>query len=425
MLSFFKYTKYIDLKHQTLSHSSLSENNKQNKMKIQVLFAIVALVFSNIVLGQETCTPASAGDPNVDDGPAITKALETCGNGGTIIIPAGKTYTIRSAFDFTGCNGCTFQIEGTLKASDDLAYWEGRNAMFTFSNVNRAKFYSLTGSGTFDGSGQKFWDHFAVNSTYRRPFLIYFRNASDVTFTKLTVLDSPFWCININESSTRITFSDVNVTAISKTTSRPANTDGFDTVECSHVSIVNSYVHNGDDCVSFKNGSNFITVENITCIDSHGLSVGSLGSTPGRPHMVSNVYVSNAKMIDSAFATRIKFYPSGPRHGPVFIHNITYKDIIMENCDYGFLVDNCYESNKTECQDHPGTAIVSNVRFTNIAGTTSKAHDPVVAKIECPPEGTCDLAFDQWNVVAPSGGHTVLCGYYHNPIGITCTPGAI
>jgi galacturan 1,4-alpha-galacturonidase len=50
-----------------------------------------------------TCTPASAGNAGVDDVPAIEAAFKSCGNGGIIVIPAGKTYAIRSTLDFTGC----------------------------------------------------------------------------------------------------------------------------------------------------------------------------------------------------------------------------------------------------------------------------------------------------------------------------------
>ena len=69
-----------------------------------------------------TCTPASGGDASIDDVPAIKAAISSCGTGGTIVIPAGYTYMIRSVLDFTGCTSCDFQIKGTLKVSDDLSY---------------------------------------------------------------------------------------------------------------------------------------------------------------------------------------------------------------------------------------------------------------------------------------------------------------
>jgi galacturan 1,4-alpha-galacturonidase len=350
--------------------------------------------------------------------------LSTCGNGGTIIIPAGETFMIRTPLDFRNCSGCNFQIEGTLKVSDDLAYWEGRTAFFMLQNVTGATFHSLTGSGVIDGNGQKYWDYFASNKTYRRPFLLYLGNASDTIFTKIKLTNAPFWFFFVNDSSINIKFSELVLTAVSTSHNRPANTDGFDTGECSYVTISNTHVTNGDDCVSFKNGSNYITVDNITCVKSHGLSVGSLGIDPGRTYLVKNIYVSNAKMINSSIAVRIKFFPGGPSHGTVLVSNVTYKDITVDNCDYAFQMDNCYESESATCKKYPSAAKIFDIYVIDLTGKTSSKYDPVVAKIACPPNGTCDLTFRQWDIVAPSGNSTVLCSNYDHPVGIKCTPGA-
>lgn len=111
------------------------------------------------------CTPTSAANAGIDDVPAIQAAIVSCGNGGTIVIPAGLTYVIRSILSFAGCIGCDFQIEGTLKCSDDLSYWEGKKAMFLMSGVLGAKVRSLTGTGVVDGNGQTAYDYFATNTS--------------------------------------------------------------------------------------------------------------------------------------------------------------------------------------------------------------------------------------------------------------------
>nr|ACD54811.1 endo-xylogalacturonan hydrolase-like protein [Adineta vaga] len=395
-------------------------------MDITILLWLVLLVLNGIfcqvitLTKQDPCTPLSAGNSSIDDVPAISQALITCGNGGTIIIRAGEIFMIRSPLDFRNCIGCNFQIEGTLKVLDDIDYWEGKTAFFLMTNVVGGTFHSLTGSGLIDGSGQAFWDYFAINKTYERPLLIQFSNSSNIIFTKIKLIDPAFWFIFITNNSMNIKLSDLVLSAVSTSQNRPKNTDGFDTGECSHISISNIHVTNGDDCVSFKYGSDYITVNNITCIGSHGLSVGSLGMKPDHPYTVKNIYVSNAKMINSTTATRIKFFPGGPSHGTVIVRNVTFKDVIVDNCDYALQVDNCYESNVTTCKEYPSAAELSNIRFININGKTSKKYDPNIAKINCPPSGTCDITFIQWDIVAPSGNSTVLCSDYHNPSGIIC-----
>ena len=400
-------------------------------MNIKNLLWIVLFVYE-FTFGQalprttneNTCTPKSAGNPSIDDVPAISEALAKCGNGGTIIIPAGQIFTIRSPLYFRDCIGCDFQIEGTLKISDDVDYWQTQHSVFHLNDVEGAIFHSSTGSGLIDGSGQKFWDAFAVNETLQRPTLIVFDHCSNVTFTQLKLINAPMFFIVTTNNSIDLTFSYLVLNAVSTSPNRPANTDGIDTSQSSYITIKNNYITNGDDCVAFKNGSNYITVENITCIGSHGLSVGSLGLTPDHRHSVNNIYVSNAKMINNMVATRIKFYPAGPPHGPVFVSNVTYKDMTIENTDLAVQIDSCYQTDPNFCKQYPSSAQLLNINFINITGTTSQRYDPYIGKIFCPPNGTCDLTFNQWNVRSPTGGSSALCSHYEHPSGITCKTNA-
>lgn len=376
----------------------------------------------NDLLAEQLCIPSSARNRSVDDVPSIVKALENCGRGGTIVIPAGETFMIRSPLAFDNCISCSFQLEGTMEISDDLEYWDGKTAFLSFDNVINGTFTSLQRSGLIDGSGQKFWDYFAQNKTYRRPLLIQISHGSGIVFTNLKLKDAPFWFISITNGSNNITFSHLFLSAISTSASKAANTDGFDTNDSTDIIIENSFVQNGDDCVSFKNGTNRVIVRNLTCIASHGLSVGSLGLSPEHPYIVENVHVSDTKMINCTTATRIKFYPGGPSHGSVIVTNVTYRNIYLDNCDYSFQVDNCYESDPTLCQKNPSSAQLMDIHLVDVHGKTSSKYDPVVAKISCPPVGICDLFFTQWDIVAPSGQSIVRCSYYPHPSGITCSP---
>lgn len=66
--------------------------------------------------------------------------------------------------------------------------------------------------------------------------------------------------------STNIEYTRIKIKSISANASAPAsNTDGWDIYRSSYVSISNSHVVNGDDCVSFKPNSTYMTVENMNC----------------------------------------------------------------------------------------------------------------------------------------------------------------
>lgn len=64
--------------------------------------------------------------------------------------------------------------------------------------------------------------------------------------------------------------------------------DGWDLYRSDSIVVQNSYVYNDDDCVSFKPNSTNIVVQNMVCIGSHGISVGSLGQYLGEVDLAGN-----------------------------------------------------------------------------------------------------------------------------------------
>jgi galacturan 1,4-alpha-galacturonidase len=251
----------------------------------------------NRVVKRASCTPTSAGDTGTDDVPSIEAAIVSCGNGGTIVIPAGKTYAIRSTLSFTGCSNCDFQIEGILKASDDLTYWGGKTAIFLMSGITTAKVRSVTGTGLIDGNGQAAYDYFATDSSYQRPTLWYITGSTGITISNLKFRNAPNVFHSATGSSKNIIYSSVALSAASSSTNAPKNTDGWDIGPASYVSVIDATVSNQDDCVAFKPGANYVTVDTITCSGSHGLSVGSLGRKAGTTDTVSNIYVSRLSFL--------------------------------------------------------------------------------------------------------------------------------
>jgi galacturan 1,4-alpha-galacturonidase len=79
------------------------------------------------------------------------------------------------------------------------------------------------------------------------------------------------------------------MSAVSKSEHGPRNTNGFDIAEASHVTLTNIKVVNQDDCVAFKPGYDYVSVQNIECDGSHGLSVGSLAKYPSSVDSLTNV----------------------------------------------------------------------------------------------------------------------------------------
>ncbi|KAJ7183271.1 glycoside hydrolase family 28 protein [Mycena filopes] len=371
-----------------------------------------------------TCTPASAGNAGVDDVPAIQAAFKSCGNGGIIVIPAGKTYAIRSTLSLAGCVNCDFQIEGTLKMSEDLDFWDGVSTVISINAISGGMMRSVTGTGLVDGNGVPYWTEFAANSAYARPTLVSITGASKgITISNLRFKNPANVFHSVNGGSTNILYQNLRMDATSTATAIAKNTDGFDVGASSFVTIKNTTVVNQDDCVALKPGSNFALVSGITCTGSHGLSVGSLGGGAGSTDSVTNAFLGPATMINSAKAVGIKLWEGGSTHGVATVTNVTWSDIVVQNCDYAVQIQSCYEAaNTASCVSN--TDKLTGVSFVNFSGTTSTKFSPVVANINCAPGATCDVVLKNFSVKPPSGTAQVQCSNIDDALGVTCSGAA-
>ncbi|RDW66664.1 glycoside hydrolase family 28 protein [Coleophoma crateriformis] len=369
-----------------------------------------------------SCTPTAGGASSVDDVPAIESAIASCGSGGTIVIPAGKNYYLNSMLDFSECKSCTFNIEGTLTASNNLTYWATQTAMIYMKDIAGATIQSLTGSGVIDGNGQAAWESFAQDSSLKRPTLHYIDGGSNIVIQNLAAKNPPNVFFSVKGDATNVQYDSLTMTAKSDSDTAPKNTDGFDIGASTYTTLTNITVSNQDDCVAFKPGANYVTVDTITCTGSHGLSVGSLGST--NTDTVQNVYVTGATMIDSTKAVGIKLYPGGSSHGQGVVSNVTYDGVTVTNCDYAAQIQTCYGEDATYCTTYPSTGTIAGVVFKNFKGTTSTKYAPATANLDCSSAGTCGVTISNWSVKAGSGTAEVLCANTPSTLGVTCTDGA-
>ncbi|KAJ5598566.1 hypothetical protein N7537_008650 [Penicillium hordei] len=397
-------------------------------MSITKALAVFALLGSSLALPDarhqhhvraSACTPVAGGS---DDTPAIAAAIAKCGKGGTIIIPAGKTYNLNSPLDFAGCAGCDFQLEGTLKFSPSTNVWKGQTAMINIKNIDGLKIRSLSGKGVIDGNGQESWDLFAKDSSYRRPTLLYITGGSNIEVSNLRQQNPPNVFNSVKGNTKTAKFLKLTMVATSQSKNEPKNTDGFDIGASTDVTISNVHVTNDDDCVAFKPGADGVIVKDITCTGSHGLSVGSLGKSG--EDFVKNVQVSGARMIKSSKAVGIKTYPTGNGHAKSTVSNVTFSDIVVDGCDYAIQIQSCYGENDDYCVKNPGDSDLTGIVFENISGKTSGKYKAVTGNLSCGARGTCDVKVSGYTVVAPTGGSEVQCANTPSTLGVKCTAGA-
>lgn len=116
------------------------------------------------------------------------------------------------------------------------------------------------------------------------------------------------------------------------------NTDGIHIGRSSMINITGATIRTGDDCVSLGDGSQHISINNITCGPGHGISVGSLGKYPGEQPVVG-VIVRNCTLVNTMNGLRVKTWPNSFNGIASGLH---FQDIIMDNVSNPVLIDQDY-----------------------------------------------------------------------------------
>ncbi|KAK8870023.1 hypothetical protein IAR55_000593 [Kwoniella newhampshirensis] len=380
-----------------------------------------------VTVDGSTCTVKPMGGGR-DDGPNLLYAFQLCGSYALIDLPG--YYTVNTVLN-TYLHNVEVRLSGAISYVPDIAYWSPASIYLTYQNSTTYWFFqgdgvTLHGGGTIDANGQTWWDYFAQHRnagvaggssrTFARPIPLTVGNATNVKIDDISVINSPFWH-NFVYNSTDVTYSNIQIHSRSSNASAPAaNSDGWDIYRSTYVTIRDSNVQNGDDCVSFKPNSTYMTVENMICNGSHGISVGSLGQYAGETDIVANVYVRNISMSNAENGARIKVFggsndtQSVSGGGSGYVRNVTFQDFVNDNVDNPIYLTQCYSSSAQQCQNFPSTLSISDVHFINISGTASGVvANNTVATLECSAE--CVDITSTGTQLAPKNG-TVGSGQY-------------
>ncbi|CAN1221521.1 G9 [Linum grandiflorum] len=145
------------------------------------------------------------------------------------------------------------------------------------------------------------------------------------------------------------------------------NTDGIHIGKSTQVTIQNSIIGTGDDCVSIGDAVEQVTVTNVTCGPGHGISIGSLGKYPDEKS-VKGVIVKNCTLADTDNGVRIKSWPD---LNPGEASDVHFEDIIMNNVNNPIIIDQTYCPGHTCGPNRIASKVkISNVVFKNIKGTS-------------------------------------------------------
>ncbi|KAL6343265.1 hypothetical protein AAG906_022181 [Vitis piasezkii] len=292
----------------------------------------------------------------------------------TIYVPPGR-YFLRNAV-FSGCknHAITFRIDATLVAPADYRVIGNAGNWLAFEDVTGV---SILG-GILDGQGTGLWA--CKNSGKSCPSgatTLGFTNSNNILISGLTSLNSQMFHIVINGCQ-KVKLQGVRVSASGDS----PNTDGIHVQLSSGVTILDTKIKTGDDCVSIGPGASNLWIENVACGPGHGISVGSLGKEL-KEAGVQNVTVKTVTFTGSQNGVRIK---SWARASSGFARGILFQHILMVDVQNPILIDQNYCPNNKNCPGQVSGVKVSDVTYQDIHGTSATE---VAVKFDCSSKYPC------------------------------------
>nr|QDK56815.1 polygalacturonase [Mangifera indica] len=277
----------------------------------------------------------------------------------TVYVQNGK-FLLRNAVFAGQCKSgkITIRIDGTLVAPSDYNVIGNSEYWLLFQQDNGV---TING-GILDGQGTGLWA--CKNSGKGCPggaTSISFMNSNNVVINGLTSLNSQLYHIIFNGCN-YVKMQGVRISASG--TSR--NTDGIHVQLSTGVSIYNTRIATGDDCVSVGPGTTNLWIENDM-------------EEPG----VQNVTVKTATFTGTQNGVKIKSWWR-PSNG--FAGNILFQHAVMTDVQNPIIMDQNYCSDSINCAGKVSGVKISDVTYQDIHGTPATA---VAVKFDCSPKCPC------------------------------------
>ncbi|KAF1002724.1 hypothetical protein AG4045_019568 [Apium graveolens] len=315
------------------------------------------------------------GDGTIDDSQAFMKAWKAACQGksfdSTLIIPQNKTFLLKP-LQFSGpCKSPNIylKLSGTIVAPNNKLEWTGYhiNAWLTFSYINGLV---ITGDGQIDGQGSAWWSQPCLQDLHTVcNYALVFHSCNGLRLSGLTHSNSPRVHIILTNCYDAV-LSNLRITAPETS----PNTDGINVSGSKNVTVKNSYIGTGDDCIAVSGGSSFVNITGISCGPGHGISIGALGK--GGHDEVEEIHVRNCTLQGTLTGVRVKSWQGGSGYA----RKISFENIKLIDVNNPIIIDQFYCPSRVNCQNSERRILskyfrtsaveLSDIRYKSIVGTS-------------------------------------------------------
>ncbi|KAG4949701.1 hypothetical protein JHK86_042940 [Glycine max] len=313
----------------------------------------------------------------------------------TFYVPKGNFLIKQVTFEGPCSNNIKFRIDGTIVAPSDYRSHGNSGMWIMFRNLNG---FSVQG-GTFDGKGDSYWRcRKSGSSCPAGARSITFSSCNDVKVSGLTSLNSQAMHIAVDHCK-NILFKNVKIDAPSTS----PNTDGFNVILSTGVTVSQAIISTGDDCIALSQGNTNVWIEHITCGPGHGISIGSLGAYKNEAG-VHNVTVTDSIFEGTQNGVRIKSWAQ-PSNG--YASNIVFRNLTMKNANNPIIIDQNYCPGDKSCPHQSSGVKISKVSYEHIRGTSAC---PQAINLDCSKSNPCEgIKLQDIDLVYGEGSTTSTC----------------
>lgn len=296
---------------------------------------------------------------DTDNGAAISAAWTACVDGGQVYIPTGD-YGLATWVTLKSGSGVSINIEGTIYRTGT----DSGNMIYIQSSTD-IEIYSATGTGAIQAYGYEFHEDGSYGARIMRLY-----KTSNFSIHDIALVDAPQFHLTLDTCESGEIYNTIIHGGYE------GGLDGID-VWGSNIWIHDVEVSNKDECVTVKNPSDHLLIENVHCNWSGGCAMGSLGAdTDIHDIEYRNIYTHNSNQM----------YMFKSNGGSGSVYNVALSNFTGHDNAYTLDLDSAWSSQSVA--DGDGISYYD-ITAEGWHGTTTDGTKRAPVRLLCPSAAPC------------------------------------